>query len=63
MQIPDSTPRPERLPEPTYTPAIVGLAIVLIAWAAVTTIALVVLGLVLLAIGVGGWIMELRRGQ
>ena len=55
------TPRPERLPSPTYTPAIVGLAVAVIAWGAVTTLAIAVLGLVLLAIGIGGWIRELRR--
>jgi hypothetical protein len=49
------------LPAPTYTPAIVALALVVMAWGAVTTIALVVLGVVLLAVGVAGWIMELRR--
>jgi hypothetical protein len=49
------------LPSPTYTPAIVGLAVAIIAWGAVTTIAIAVLGVMLLAIGIGGWIRELRR--
>ena len=57
----DSVPRPARLPAPTYTPAIVGLSLVLIAWGAVTTLALVVLGLVLLAVGIWGWMAEIRR--
>jgi hypothetical protein len=61
MQTHESTPRPARLPAPTYTPAIVALALVVMAWGAVTTIALVVLGVVLLAVGVAGWMMELRR--
>jgi hypothetical protein len=63
MQTHESAPRPERLPAPTYTPAIVGLALVLVAWGAVTTLAISVLGLLLLAIGIGGWIMELRRDR
>jgi hypothetical protein len=57
----ESIPRPEKLPPPTYTPAIVGVAIMLIAWGAVTTVAIVLLGIVLLVIGIWGWIAELRR--
>lgn len=56
-----SIPRPEKLPPPTYTPAIVGAAIMLIAWGAVTTLALVMLGAALLVIGLWGWIVEMRR--
>ena len=57
----ESKPRPHRLPPPTYTPAVVGLGVAVIAWGAVTTMAIAVLGLVLLAIGIGGWIRDVRR--
>lgn len=56
-------PRPEKLHPPTYTPAIVGVSIMLIAWGGVTTIAIVMLGIVLLVVGVWGWIAEIRRGH
>lgn len=61
MQTHESTPRPRRLPTSTYTPAIVAASLVLIAWGAVTTIALVMLGILLLAVGIGGWIVDIRR--
>jgi Flp pilus assembly protein TadB len=61
MRTDESTLRPEHLPAPTYTPAIVGAAVVLVAWGAVTTISVVILGLLLLAVGVAGWILEIRR--
>jgi hypothetical protein len=56
-----TTPRPEKLPSPTYTPAVVAVAIMLIAWGAVTTLALVMLGVLLLIVGVWGWMAEIRR--
>jgi hypothetical protein len=61
MHTHESKLRPERLAVPTYTPAIVAAALVLIACGAVTTIAIIVLGLLLLVIGIGGWILEIRR--
>ena len=61
METRPSLPRPEHLPGPTYTPAIVALGIMLLAWGAVTTVALVALGAVLLFVGVGGWIVEMRH--
>jgi hypothetical protein len=56
-----SIARPVRLPAPTYTPAIVGLGIVLMAWGAVTTIVVGAAGVALLAVGAAGWIVEMRR--
>ena len=58
-----STPRPNRLPPPTYTPAIVGAGIVLVAWGAVTILAIVALGVLLLGVGLAGWIAALRRND
>ena len=37
--------------------------VVLLAWGIVTTLAITVIGLVLLALGLGGWIGELRHGH
>ena len=61
MQTHESRPRPERLAAPTYTPAIVAVALTVIAWGAVTTIALVLLGFCLLVLGAWRWIGEIRR--
>jgi len=40
-----------------------GAVIVLVAWGAVTTLALVGLGVLLLALGLAGWITALRRND
>ena len=61
METHETKPRPERLPAPTYAPAIVAAALVLIAWGAVTTVAIALLGLVLLVVGLTGWFAEIRR--
>ena len=50
------------LPSPTITPAIVALGITLLAAGLVTTLALTLVGLLVFAVGLGGWIQELRRG-
>jgi hypothetical protein len=49
------------LPQPTYTPAIVGLGIMLIAFGIVSTWAVAVLGALLVAVGLTGWYAEIRR--
>ena len=49
------------LPNPTYTPAIVGLGIMLIAWGIVSAWAIAALGTVLVAVGLTGWFTEIRR--
>ncbi len=54
---------PAHLPRPTYWPVVLAFGIALLAWGIVTTFAITVIGLVLLALGLGGWIGELRHGD
>lgn len=54
-------PLPETLPRPTYTPAVAGLGIMLLAWGIVSSFVLVALGAALLALGLGQWFSEIRR--
>jgi hypothetical protein len=54
---------PAHLPRPTYWPVVLSFAIVLLAWGIVTTLAITVIGLVIFALGLGGWIGELRHGH
>jgi hypothetical protein len=54
---------PAHLPRPTYWPVVLAFAIVLLAWGVVTTLAITVIGLVIFALGLGGWIGELRHGH
>lgn len=51
------------LPRPTYWPVVLALGIVFLAWGIVTTLAITVIGLGLLALALGGWIGELRHGH
>jgi len=49
------------LPRPTYWPVVLAVGIMFPAWGIVTTIAISVIGLALLALALGGWIGELRH--
>lgn len=49
----------EPLPRPTYWPAALALAIVLLAWGIATTFLISIVGAILLAISLAGWIGEL----
>jgi hypothetical protein len=51
------------LPRPTYWPIVLAVGIMFLAWGIVTTIAITIIGLALLALGLGGWIGELRHGE
>lgn len=51
------------LPRPTYWPVVLALGIIFLAWGIVTTVAISAVGLLLLALGLGGWIGELRHGH
>ena len=55
------SPRPQRVPAPTYAPAVIALAIVCLLWGLVTTYLISLLGLVLLGIGLTDWIGGLRN--
>jgi hypothetical protein len=54
---------PAHLPRPTYWPVVLAFGIVFLFWGVVTTLAISVIGLALLALGLGGWIGELRHGH
>jgi hypothetical protein len=56
-------PKPEIMPEPTYWPAVTALGVVVLLWGTVTTLLLSVIGLATLALGLGGWIGDLRRAE
>ena len=52
----------EHLPAPSAWPFVVGGAVTLMAFGVATSLAFSLLGAVLLAWGLIGWIRELRRG-
>jgi hypothetical protein len=54
-------PRPQNIPRPTYSPAVMALAIVCLLWGIVTTYLISLLGAVLFGIALAGWIGELRH--
>ena len=56
-----SEPRPQNIPRPTYSPAVLALAIVCLLWGTVTTYLISLLGVILFVIGLAGWIGELRH--
>lgn len=63
---PDRHPDWERLPaahlpRPTYWPVVLAVGVMFLAWGIVTTIAITIIGLALLALGLSGWIGELRH--
>ena len=51
------------LPQPTYWPAVMALGIVFLAWGLVTSVLISVVGLILFALALAGWIRELRHGH
>jgi hypothetical protein len=56
-----SEPRPQNIPRPTYSPAVLALAIVCLLWGIVTTYLISLLGVILFAVGLADWIGELRH--
>jgi len=63
---PDSrwtTPQPEKVPRPTYWPAVLALGSVLILLGIVTTWIISATGMVLFIIALIGWIGEMRHEQ
>jgi hypothetical protein len=51
------------LPQPTYWPVVLALGITFIAWGIVTSLLISIVGLVLFALAIAGWIGELRHGH
>ena len=54
-------PRPQVIPRPTYSPAVMALAIVCLLWGLLTSYLISLLGFVLLVLALTGWIGELRH--
>jgi hypothetical protein len=54
-------PRPEKIPRPTYWPVVMALGTIMGLAGIVTAWAISVVGLVLLALSLGGWIGEIRH--
>jgi hypothetical protein len=52
----------EHLPVPSVWPATLGAGVALMAFGIATSLALSALGVLLLALGLIGWIQELRHG-
>ncbi len=57
-----SRPKPEHVPRPTYWPAVLALGVTFIFWGLITTPIIAGIGLLVGAIGLAGWIGELRHG-
>ncbi len=56
-----AAPLPAEVPHPTYWPAVLALAVVLVAWGVVTTWVISAVGAAAGALALGGWIQELRH--
>jgi hypothetical protein len=57
------TPQPEKLPQPSYWPVVMALAIVFSLWGFVTTFIISGVGLLLFIVAISGWIGEMRHEQ
>lgn len=58
-----NAPLPEMLPKPTAAPIVVAFGTCLLAWGIVTSWIVSAVGLILFAVGIRGWIVELRDEQ
>ena len=56
-------PLPETLPRPTAFPAVVAFGTCLLAWGVETSWVISSVGLVVFAVGIGGWIGEMRHDR
>jgi hypothetical protein len=56
-----SRARPEHIPRPTYWPAVLAFGLTLALWGFLTTWIISVVGIVLIAISLVGWIGDLRH--
>ncbi len=63
MAEPETTERHETIPGPTIWPAVVAAGITLLGMGLVTYNVFSIGGLAVFALGLGGWIGELRHGQ
>lgn len=56
-------PLPEKLPNPTASPAVLAFGAALLTWGLVTSWIISGVGLIVFTIGVAGWISEMRNDQ
>ncbi len=56
-----TAPRSQIIPRSTYSPAVMALAVVCLLWGLLTSYLISLLGFVLLAIALAGWIGDLRH--
>jgi len=56
-------PQPKEMTRPTYWPLVLSVGITLLAWGAVTSYPLSLLGLAMSALAVLNWIGDIRREQ
>ncbi len=54
-------PRSQIIPRDTYSPAVMALAVVCLLWGLLTSYLISLLGFVLFALSLAGWIGELRH--
>jgi hypothetical protein len=56
-----STPKPEKIPPPTYWPAVFGLGLTFVMWGVISNIFLLCFGLIITTIGLVYWVLDLRH--
>jgi hypothetical protein len=56
-----SQPKPEKIPPPTYWPAVFGLGLTFIMWGVISNIFLLCFGLIITTIGLVYWVLDLRH--
>ena len=54
-----SRPKPEKIPPPTYWPAVFGLGLTFVMWGVISNIFLLCFGLIITAIGLVYWVLDL----
>jgi len=59
----DHAPKPELLAKPTYWPLVISVGITVLAWGAVTSYPILLLGLIMTGVAVVNWIGDIRREQ
>lgn len=58
-----AVPRPVVIPEPTYTPMIVALGVMIVGWGLMAGLGLSVVGAFLGLYGLGGWLWRIANGR
>lgn len=56
-----SLPKPDITPRPTFWPAATALGVMLFAWGLITSLIIFVIGALVLAASIAGWIGEIRH--